>query len=307
MKTILSYFLGISSVSLLVLHSAHANSTPSDLRDSMESLANEQINVNSKVLELEDRLSNLQRALAVNSSKTDLSKISAIPAGTVVAYAGEEIPNGWLLCDGRAISRNDFAKLFSAIKIAHGWGDNAATFNLPDYRGMFLRGVSHIKSEADLSSNNRTAMTVGGNAGNKVGSVQPDSFKEHGHGASGLSISSSSVSISGTATPNERNVSFSTSNDGEHNHSGIQRFTKGSSVTQDGTGYFMALENYIPPFFTGRTMDAGSHYHTGSIILPNYSFSTSASFSPSISGSISAVGDNETRPKNAYVNYIIKT
>ena len=55
------------------------------------------------------------------------------------------------------------------------------------------------------------------------------------------------------------------------------------------------------------TSYSGSHRHSGSISLPNYSFSISSSISAqTISGSTSTEGDSETRPKNAYVNYIIK-
>ncbi len=66
-----------------------------------------------------------------------------VPAGVVVPFAGDVVPNGWLLCDGSTVSSNDFPALFNAIGEAHGDGGDGpdGLFDLPDYRGRFLRGV----------------------------------------------------------------------------------------------------------------------------------------------------------------------
>lgn len=55
--------------------------------------------------------------------------------GFVAAFAGSSAPNGWLVCDGSAISRNDYADLFAAIGTTYGSGDGSTTFNLPDLSG----------------------------------------------------------------------------------------------------------------------------------------------------------------------------
>ena len=55
----------------------------------------------------------------------------------------------WLLCDGQAVSRNDYAALFDIIGTRFGGGDGVNTFNVPDYRGKFLRGLGG-NSEADI-------------------------------------------------------------------------------------------------------------------------------------------------------------
>ncbi len=47
----------------------------------------------------------------------------------------------WLLCDGQAVSRTDYAALFALIGTNFGVGDGVTTFNVPDYRGKFLRGL----------------------------------------------------------------------------------------------------------------------------------------------------------------------
>ena len=103
-----------------------------------------------------------------------------VPPGTVVAYAGDTAPPGWLLCDGSVVSRTQYSALFAAIGTAHGSGDGATTFNLPDYRGRFLRGVDGGAGR-DPDNSLRTAMNPGGNITNTVGSVQGDEFKAHTH------------------------------------------------------------------------------------------------------------------------------
>lgn len=64
-----------------------------------------------------------------------------VPAGTVAHFAMSAAPAGWLKCNGAAVSRALYAGLFAAIGTSHGAGDGATTFNLPDHRGEFLRGL----------------------------------------------------------------------------------------------------------------------------------------------------------------------
>jgi hypothetical protein len=55
--------------------------------------------------------------------------------GMLQMYAGSTAPNGWLLCDGRAVSRTEFPQLFALIGISYGAGDGSTTFNLPNPDG----------------------------------------------------------------------------------------------------------------------------------------------------------------------------
>lgn len=49
--------------------------------------------------------------------------------------------DNWFLCNGQAVSRTAYAELFALIGTNFGSGDGSTTFNLPDYRGKFLRGL----------------------------------------------------------------------------------------------------------------------------------------------------------------------
>jgi microcystin-dependent protein len=61
--------------------------------------------------------------------------------GDLKASAAVAPPTGWLLCDGRAVSRSTYAGLFAAISTAYGTGDGSTTFNLPDFRGRTIMGA----------------------------------------------------------------------------------------------------------------------------------------------------------------------
>lgn len=60
--------------------------------------------------------------------------------GAVVAFAGSTSPAGWLLCDGSAVSRTDYAALFAVIGTTYGSGDGSTTFNLPNLVDKFIQG-----------------------------------------------------------------------------------------------------------------------------------------------------------------------
>jgi microcystin-dependent protein len=132
-----------------------------------------------------------------------------IPAGTVWATSASTCSSGWLAADGTAVSRATYARLYAAIGVSHGQGDNSTTFNVPDYRGRFLRGVDGSAGN-DPDKASRTAMATGGNTANNVGSVQNGQFTSHTHdfiGYGGGAISNTVVWSSpqlnvGSTSPN---------------------------------------------------------------------------------------------------------
>lgn len=75
--------------------------------------------------------------------KFKLEKIGGgTPAGAIIAYAGNTIPVGWLLCNGTAVSRSEYSSLFKAIGTTYGSGDGSTTFNLPNLVSKFIEGGS---------------------------------------------------------------------------------------------------------------------------------------------------------------------
>lgn len=127
--------------------------------------------------------SNQLAAGSINASHLSASfaQDTVIPPGTIQAFGGTNIPAGWLLCDGRVINRTDLPRLFEAIGTSWGNSPNGTnTFNLPDLRGVFLRGVD-FGANRDPDKATRTSLGANGNTGNQVGSFQLDAFQGHAH------------------------------------------------------------------------------------------------------------------------------
>lgn len=94
-------------------------------------------------LELGTLSTSLAEALGISQeSSTRLGGGGGAVAGVIQMFAGETAPDGWLLCDGTAVSRTQYASLFAVIQTKYGTGDGSTTFNLPDLRGKFALGVS---------------------------------------------------------------------------------------------------------------------------------------------------------------------
>jgi hypothetical protein len=146
--------------------------------------------------------------------------------GEVVAYAGSNIPDNFLDCAGQAVSRILYSDLFNVMGVTHGSGDGSTTFNVPDYRGRFLRGFDNLASN-DPNHASRTAMNTGGNTGNLIGSIQTQATAKNG-----LILS-----------------------DPSHNHS--------LSYNQGGGTYIGTYGNTLTPFNTGGTPNTVGYNTTG--------------------------------------------
>jgi microcystin-dependent protein len=203
------------------------------------------------------------------------ASISGIPVGVIVPFGGPvaSIPSGYLYCNGAAVSRTTYATLYGVIGDAHGYGDGSTTFNLPDYRGRFMRGVDNGAGR-DPNAGSRTAANTGGNTGDNVGSVQVGATKLPVAGFTNSSASTG-ISINSAVT-------------------GISAST--SARAYDGAGNVSDYFSNTPSTVYLHTIDISitDPGHTHGITDPGHTHT--------ISG-----GDSETRPINAYVVYMIKT
>lgn len=71
--------------------------------------------------------------------KVKEESIGSTPSGSIIAFAGTTIPDGYLLCNGQEISRLDYEDLFEAIGTTYG-STSVTTFKVPDLSGKFIRG-----------------------------------------------------------------------------------------------------------------------------------------------------------------------
>lgn len=122
---------------------------------------------------------------SIRISNANSVYLPTMPAGSIIAFGGRNIPAGWLLCDGNTVCRITYNRLFNAIDSVWGNGNGSTTFHLPDLRGQFLRGVSGSSSN-DQDASTRTAKNSNANTGNNVGSFQIDELKSHNHSYNGI-------------------------------------------------------------------------------------------------------------------------
>ena len=81
------------------------------------------------------------------AATVDLSTL--LPSGVVAPFAGTTTPDGYLPCDGSAVNRTTYSRLFSAIGTTYGVGNGSTTFNLPDLRGRVATGRDATQTEFD--------------------------------------------------------------------------------------------------------------------------------------------------------------
>ncbi len=119
--------------------------------------------------------------IATNSISSDkfVPNIGIVPSGAIMAWPSQQLPAGWLECDGQELSISNNPALYSVIGTAYGGNAAQDKFNLPDYRGYFLRGLDNgAGRDPDASAR----LDRGdGSSGDVVGSVQAEGLKAHSH------------------------------------------------------------------------------------------------------------------------------
>ena len=150
------------------------------------------------------------------SGNLSFSVVQGVPAGSVFALAGSQagVPTGYLECDGSSVSRSTYSALFAVIGTTYG-SASSTTFNLPNLRGQFIRGVNTTGSGTDANRN--------------IGSSQSEDNKSHNHS---ISVSGTTSNPTPTLTGDVRRISEGYRAQGTA--SGV--FTKELDGTNDITG-----------------------------------------------------------------------
>jgi microcystin-dependent protein len=165
---------------------------------------------------------------AVPTERAVKEYVDNLLAGSVAAFATGTPPSGWLECNGQAISRTTFARLFTRIGTTFGPGNGATTFNVPNLMNHFIRGL--------------------GGAGRTLGSLQFNALGSHNHSffgsaatitggshshidsTSGTTLLNVNLQSGGTWRVNNQQSGATTSTD-SHSHS----YTPAGSIGSTGT------------------------------------------------------------------------
>ena len=144
----------------------------------------------------------------------DYSELTSIvPTGTVISFAANSNPNGYILCNGSAVSRTTYANLFSVIGTTYGTGDGSTTFNLPNYTGYrFVTnttvsvkgtgmglGLTNGSQYTGLTNSSGTLRSVDTAYGKNVGTKYPGSTNMDTQ-VLGITTDASKSGITGTVS-----------------------------------------------------------------------------------------------------------
>lgn len=83
-----------------------------------------------------------------------------VPVGSVFWLAAQTAPEGYLICDGSAVSRTEYADLFAAIGTTFGTGDGSTTFALPNLQAAFIRGAGSQDGYSATFGQKQEATTI---------------------------------------------------------------------------------------------------------------------------------------------------
>ncbi len=163
-----------------------------------------------------------------------------MPPGCVMAYVANRSPTGWLICNGAAVSRYVYWSLFEVIGTQFGEGDGSTTFNIPDYRGAFLRGTGYGSNETY--------------EGPDLNESQNHATQRHSH------LATSTVSDPGHVhTQTTVNNDFNPSSDGaypDYTKPSAPRYDNGSDITWSNINSSLTgvtVETTVQPSITNGT------------------------------------------------------
>jgi microcystin-dependent protein len=243
-----------------------------------------------------------------------------VPVGTVVAFAGSSAPEGWLLCDGSAVSRSTYANLWVTLSSTYGNGDGATTFNLPNAKGRSVVGAGTgsgltARSVADTGGAESVTLT-GAQSGTSA----------HGHGntisaSTGNQLANHVHNANHGHTASSGDAGYHTHFIGSHEHSYkvASTATAGTNraiITSTGSGAFTGGINFAEVGqVAGNSYGDGTHSHgitvngnnfnTGGI-SENHTHTVTVAGGVSTSTAADASSAHQNMMPFLVLNYIIK-
>lgn len=168
------------------------------------------------------------------------------PTGSIICFAGQLVPPGWVLCDGSEISKSEYPTLFSVIGNTYGTPANTNNFILPNLQQRIPLGKSIGNNLGDHSGNSNITLST-------------NQLPLHNHTAT----TDSSGSHTHTATDSGHSHSYSDAYFAE-NSGGLQNVYGTSAGTDNDNDY--KYRTPTPTTSSGyaniTVASNGSHTHT---------------------------------------------
>jgi len=211
----------------------------------------------------------------------DLTNRSEV--GAIKPWTKTTAPAGYVLCDGAAISRTDYADLFTVISTTYGAGNGSTTFNVPDLKGKLPQGYES-GNYAMAGTGGANTVTVAVTNNQAVSAV--------------TSTATSTQSV--TVTGNIDNTSVTEAQLASHSHTSLSGDNYASNIQGTPGTRVTSL--------TGNTGNAGSgtgHNHSHNLSGTLTGAVSVTNSGGALSGTVTAAGTNSFSPY-VVVNYIIK-
>lgn len=170
--------------------------------------------------------------------------------GTIVEWTSTTLPAGYLWCDGTAVSRTTYARLFNFISTTFGTGDGSTTFNVPDKRGRVGAGKDDM----------------GGSAANRITSG--------GSGITGTTLGATGGAQTHTLASSEMPSHSHTQDAHSHNTGGSQNGSAGGAFTAYTTSLGSAQAVTTTTATNQNTGGGGAHNNTQPTLIVTYIIKT---------------------------------
>ena len=182
---------------------------------------------------------------------------SVPPVGTILMWAGasdfDAVPDGYLLCDGSAVSRTSYPALFAVLGETFGSGNGSTTFSLPDLRARFILGANDSYTRGETGGEVNHTLTASempvhshscSDGGSHTHTMESGGEHTHSSGASGTISVSKGDGTSGTSTVGKGGTA-DTGSAGLHTHELGTASDHTHSIGNVGGGN---AHNNMPPY-----------------------------------------------------------
>ena len=198
----------------------------------------------------------------------------AMPIGAILDFAGPNAPSGWLICDGRWLSRTTYSDLFAVIGTTWGAGDGSTTFGLPFTNGRALVGPGSMTDQAGYSYSFPFGNAQGyvlnfiTQAHLPAYNLVSDFQGTHSHGGAsqaagagtyGTDAQGNHTHTNNTAFAGGHTHTASTDFQGEHTHQYLQAQAGGGSLAAGGSAGNVAVQT--------ATSNAGAANHQHNVTI----------------------------------------
>ncbi len=189
--------------------------------------------------------------------------------GAIKPWTKATAPDGYVLCNGAAISRTTYADLFGVIGTTYGAGDSSTTFNVPQLQGKMPQGydgntynlagtggantvtVAVTNNQAATNATNQT-VSVTGSISNTSLTLAQVAAHSHGPSRNALDLTPTGGSFPVQVSGNREFGVSPTDSQGSgtaHNHAHTLTGTLTGNITTSLTGTVTAAgTNSFSPF-----------------------------------------------------------